>query len=1500
MAVIIRQINDGAQDAHEGDDGANFSSTGITLKVEASTTAANRYNGGMYHPNIPLVAADTVGVAYEYVVFTDATRDSPDLTWYGNDVDDAADFVTDADVTTRKTSAQTTASVAWSTTNLGTSYVPSPNLSTIIAEIQARGGWAANNAIVLIAAGDNTTPPESAARFTPYETDPTSTCTLYIEYTPAASAQTIAVNTVTLAGSVPNSVVLSGSSIALSTISLESSVAGLTIGVGGGAVVLSTLSLASNLPVFTPHPGTSIDSEFNSLSRSPYSQVTIERWLPEWTAQISGLSAGGLEEFAHGHSVSVAVDGNGAGEDIIFRARSGAYATPQDGKLYFAVIYSTDLDDPTAWDTLWTDSGITGLMYPAWTANSNQEHGGSIATAIWDDGGTLKGRIFYIEHTVNAGDLKYVDITLSTEAVSAATTIATFTNDIQRASMQIAACKYDEVFILLNSLVEAGLTAWQGDVYGSFIRRYYYSASWLVDNSFPYLTHAEGGLLRDTGDEKAEFGDASADLLAANWEKRYCGGLAVNDIDDNMVVISYGQTYWNRWGFSTHSQGVKSFIYYRDSGWWGPGPETDQADFIDGARFAFSTFARGFEIEAANFIVWSRSTEPSNIEQAYDNITIPRNEEVVFAKFSASGKLLTQYVHLGDQTNLTAASIVALNHGGSKLLYAIGWRSVYESPPAAILCSVPDADKQDLASYATGWNVNRNDRQGMSITVNIADPSLLNSPTIVKAGALAKLYFGTVGAQIQVGQGFMETDSPQLSIGSDGSFSEGATINFRADDLLLNTRAEYIEDVVPQKVIDIPPPDPLRNVEIEQGTWNLATLTWPTVFFSGQYDALQDEPCLRLQSFYPNHSHPTQPNGYISWDGLEGSVFRDIAWINAEAITDGAIEASVRYGAVLDQSDWQVTVLCNPPTTSVTRVYDVDVTKNANGIFTRFDIYQTDTFCPSGPTFPQQLWISCVNWGSMAGLVVFGADLSHKYAFVWEESSVTTGTGITLDSPKYSRSGSNNLFLVVTDSDGNEIILQSLQGIAATGLTPGKPADLKVQVINGNIHCYYRAHSTTSANAWRWAFSHNAGNFVAGRYGLIGRGGGMNQESLPVGAGIPIFVSSLGKEKYQKLQSQVDFWNIKVSNAIEDQCMEDTLRRYAWRGYTETTFRPYVDNDSRTVNAGTRHHYYDLLENPVIDFNVSIPANGNEAGVYVRGVLAAAPTRDCIRLGLVPHSTANSSGSTVNYYLIKRRYANGSEVTTARETSPLPIQLLPGVSVPVRVTVRGPTYRVWIAGNYAGHFVDNTSLGLHYGLYAEGGNATFSNIYVPELYEVPAFALLEVNQAMNDALKKVIGRRRVKGHWTPDGKLKFSYFLTRDPAPALHEDYYWASSIRRNPRYLSKVRVQGTNTFAIYQSDVLAKKGQRYEIIQNPEVNYREFAYREAQKIVTEIAEQQLEVTLTGLPDPRIDPEDEATATLTRQALNGSVTIIEVTIDFTFGDNPQATGVIVARQQVAL
>lgn len=180
MTTFSGQVATGNDDAHEADDGSGFNASAVTMRCEASTTASSRWNCAFRIDNVSVPPGAIITNAYASVVFPVGQRDSPDLDWYLNNVDDAADFVTETDVTGR---AKTSASVAWNDTDIGSgSFVDGPDISALVQAVVDRGGWAQNNAMVVIAEGQNTTAQEDGCRFTPYDSVSTDACKLTIEY----------------------------------------------------------------------------------------------------------------------------------------------------------------------------------------------------------------------------------------------------------------------------------------------------------------------------------------------------------------------------------------------------------------------------------------------------------------------------------------------------------------------------------------------------------------------------------------------------------------------------------------------------------------------------------------------------------------------------------------------------------------------------------------------------------------------------------------------------------------------------------------------------------------------------------------------------------------------------------------------------------------------------------------------------------------------------------------------------------------------------------------------------------------------------------------------------------------------------------------------------------------------------------------------------------------------------------------------------------------------
>ncbi len=1260
-----------------------------------------------------------------------------------------------------------------------------------------------------------------------------------------------------------------------------------------------------------------LETEFDSLVRTPASTATVERWLPEWETKISGV---GGPEYAHGHAAAATNDGT-----IIIRARSGNDASPTGGGLYLAVISGAALNTPEGWDTEWFYHNVgTVLPAPNWVQDGGGDRrlqGGSIDIAIWDDSGTPMARVFFFSRSggdTNPTYLAYVDVNLNTSVAGSRVDIANLgSSDAHFNSLQLATCKCDEVFIARTEMVEdeipgASWNAWE--VWGTNIYRYHYTTSWQTDTSFHFHTHAEGGLLRDDPFQSDDFGAISWPDTADQWGKRFCGGLAAFNIDDDTAVIALGLTFWRRYGYNTHTQAIHSFICHRGTGWWERGFEAGNSDFEDLYRLDFDVFASGCNVAGSNFLVWSRFLEPSDYEQDSNLQALPRHSEAVCAKLSDDGKHLTQWQYLGPPETMTAAALVKANDK----LYAIGWRSVYESPLATFVDETND-DQQDLELAISGWNAQRNNRWGMTVGLNVKDASRLFEPdTAFKSGSIVRVNFGTEAEQIQAAQGYLDMSSPAISL---AGRSHKTKFGARADKPLMDTAAEAMDDILPQETKYIPPTDPIKHVSKHAGYWALAKGTWDSTFFSNAY-GMASMPVYRLYSFpyaYTGGAGGHGDPGRILNERPQhkGSWWKDVVWLAHTPMVDGMVQSSVRFGDINNGGNF------NFVAADGNRVYQT--ISRSNGLISEIQ-WRTSSY--SGP-----IWNYVDQAACMAGVICHAPQLGKKYAFVWEADtssdenynsndkvppswigypkpfSASSHTDDTWKAENMDRCdfrsvtlGANRLYLVVSDyndtndnwlANGQWVHVARLNGVV-TGLTPGRPADLRMQVLGGTIYCYYRLYSNGTPNQWRLAFDpYNAGRFGAGRFGIIGRGH----------AGIQWDVLYPGKSKIIKYDNYVDFWNVHLSDGVIDRPMEEIIRKRVWQGFTPTEFRSKESEASRTVNAGTTHFYQDSpVENLTIDFKLDIPASGNEAGVFLRGVDFATPTNQCVRLGIVAHSTLNANGSTVNYYVVKRYYLGGAEQTSYREYTPIPIRFSPGVSIPVRITSRGRIYTVWVAGNYCGHFRDDTELGVWWGLYATGGNATFYDVHVPELYEVPAFSTVEVNQKFGDAAKQIIGQRPIKGVYTHNGVLKLSCFDTHEDGGSF-EDRLKQSTLQMSDRFASVVRVDGAWTHAQYSSPVMLEKGRRYMQASMPDVYHREFCYAAAKRILTEIAERMVQGTFVGSVDLRVESEDEIEITVAQQDTLGNYLVDDVAITFEMAPKPEgckADMVISTRQKVVL
>lgn len=570
----------------------------------------------------------------------------------------------------------------------------------------------------------------------------------------------------------------------------------------------------------------------------------------------------------------------------------------------------------------------------------------------------------------------------------------------------------------------------------------------------------------------------------------------------------------------------------------------------------------------------------------------------------------------------------------------------------------------------------------------------------------------------------------------------------------------------------------------------------------------------------------------------------------------------------------------------------------------------------------------------MAGLICRAIQIGKKYAFVWEANSDFDNSShledqagrywnsLVFDAPDFGNStyppdlsgtkGANRLYLLISDYDEDDpdwaettqadraanpnwqdeqlwLHRYVAGGIAAQGLTVGRPADLKMQVLGGTIHCFYRPYAESPKWPWRHAFSHNAGFHSAGKFGLVGRGHSTIYWDV---------LWSL-RDHLTKTRNVVDFCDIHMTDGVEDRTMEEVLRGYAWEGLTETEFRSFVNEASLTVAAGELYSGFYAppgysqpakIENLTINFDLRIEDSGGEAGVYLKATSSTDPKQDCVYIGLTANTGYKNADNSLNCQAVYRRWQNGVELTGERDYSPSALHLKPGQTYPVRITVRDRLYSIWVAGNYIGHFgkvreseeelKDARAEYCYFGLYALNSSATFENIYVPELFEIPTYALLDVNQAMKEAMTKVIGKRMIKGVFRPNGKLLLSYFDWHDAGPAFQNNLT-QNQHQETDRFTSVCHVEGAYTYAVYASPVLLPRGRRFLQYHNPDLMLPEHCYREAKAIVKASAENMEQANFAGLPDIRLEPEDQDRIVVTQQAIDGDwlVNSVEFTFD---------------------
>lgn len=126
-------------DGYYGFSGITTFGSGDAVVFVQGNNLGTRFAGFFRFDGVSIPAGSTINSATLRVTPVSISHDTAACAIYANDADDA---VAPTDGTTGAALTLTTANVAWSGSNLGTSEVSSPDITSVIQEVIDRGGWA--------------------------------------------------------------------------------------------------------------------------------------------------------------------------------------------------------------------------------------------------------------------------------------------------------------------------------------------------------------------------------------------------------------------------------------------------------------------------------------------------------------------------------------------------------------------------------------------------------------------------------------------------------------------------------------------------------------------------------------------------------------------------------------------------------------------------------------------------------------------------------------------------------------------------------------------------------------------------------------------------------------------------------------------------------------------------------------------------------------------------------------------------------------------------------------------------------------------------------------------------------------------------------------------------------------------------------------------------------------------------------------------------------------
>ena len=149
MTTVNYQVDGNNDDAYESGNDTGFNAT-ENVRHDSNAAASGRTLAGHRFTSVAVPKDAQIITATLQLRPVSASFDDANFDIHAEDVDDAVDFAANADVTNR---VLTTASVAWVADGLGTNFVSSPELKTVIQEIVDRASWASGNDLMIICKG---------------------------------------------------------------------------------------------------------------------------------------------------------------------------------------------------------------------------------------------------------------------------------------------------------------------------------------------------------------------------------------------------------------------------------------------------------------------------------------------------------------------------------------------------------------------------------------------------------------------------------------------------------------------------------------------------------------------------------------------------------------------------------------------------------------------------------------------------------------------------------------------------------------------------------------------------------------------------------------------------------------------------------------------------------------------------------------------------------------------------------------------------------------------------------------------------------------------------------------------------------------------------------------------------------------------------------------------------------------------------------------------------